>query len=131
MDTTSARGTCREPNVYYYQVGGKYPENSASLLEKTRMFLQKQNKQYTGSGYITFRFRVDCEGKAMKRVQVLQTDENYISQHFDKDFVGQLFSFVKTLDKWKIAKNNKGEPYSYTTFVTFKIKDGQVINIIP
>jgi hypothetical protein len=133
MDTTSVNdpGCKGYDNVFYYQVGGKYPENSASLLKETQAFLQEKNKKFNGSGYITFRFAIDCAGKMRKRVQVLQTDEKYRTTHFEKEFVNELFLFVGSLDKWKIAGSKNGVPYFYTTLITFKIKDGKVINIIP
>jgi hypothetical protein len=133
MDTASVNdpGCKGYSNVYYYQVSGKYPESSASLLKEAQTFIGKLNKKYIGSGYITFRFVINCQGKMRKRVQVLQTDDNYKDFHFDKAFVNDLFSFVQTLDKWRIAGAKESTPYFYTTFITFKIKDGKIINIIP
>jgi hypothetical protein len=132
MDTTSGQNSdFKDYKVYYYQVGCKYPESSSSLLKEAQTFIGKKDELFSGSGYLTFRFCIDREGKEMKKVQVLQTDENYKSYHFEKKFVNELYSFVKTLDKWKIAKTHNGQPYSYITFVTFKIKNGKIINIIP
>jgi hypothetical protein len=132
MDTTSVKDTgCLDRNIYYYQVGGKYPESSSSLLKKAVVHLKNKNEVYSGSGYITFRFRIDCEGKIMKNAQVLQTDEKYVGSHFEKKLVNELWDFTRQLNKWKIAKSPKGSTYSYTTFITFKIKDGKINNIIP
>jgi hypothetical protein len=132
MDTTSITGVkCKGDPSYFYQVDGKYPENSASLLKDVRSYLLNTRQTYSGSGYITFQFTVDCEGKVMKRIKVLQTDENYIQVHFDQPFITALFSFFKTLNKWKIARSEDGEPISYYAFITFKIQNGKVINIIP
>jgi len=132
MDTTSTQDEkCANYNAYYYQVGGKYPESSSSVLKEVQTFRQDENKIHTGSGYITFRFTIDCEGKVMKKVQVLQTDENYRQYHFEKEFVNELFSFFETMDKWKIAKTKYGDPITYNAFISFKIKYGKIINIIP
>jgi hypothetical protein len=132
MDTVSSHDpSCKEYDVYYYQVGGKYPESSSSLLQEAQTFLQKKNSAYSGNGYVTFRFKIDCSGKEMKKVQVIQTDEKYKGYHFDKEFVNELYSFVKTLDKWRIPTTSEHKPIAYITFVTFKIKNGKVINIIP
>lgn len=133
IDTTNIiDATCKGHHyVYYYQVGGKYPENSRSLLSKAQAFMHDKNKSYHGSGYITLRFAIDCEGKMGRKVQVLQTNEKYKSFHFDKKFVNELHSFLKTLDKWKIAGSKESSPFFYTSFITFKIKDGKIINIIP
>jgi hypothetical protein len=132
MDTTVNSNTaCEDYNVYYYQVEGKYPKSSITILKNVQTFLQHTNKIYQGNGYITFRFRIDCIGHRMKRTQVLQTDEYYKSYHFNKDFVNELYLFLNMLNDWKIGKNNSGSVFSYNAFITFKIKNGKVINIIP
>jgi hypothetical protein len=132
MDTTSnSNSECKVNNIYYYQVNGKYPESSSSLLLEALEFMNKKTTEYTGSGYITFRFAIDCEGKMANKVQVLQTNEYYKNYHFEKSLVNDLYSFVKTLDKWKTIKKKDNKTYSYVTFITFKIKNGKVINIIP
>jgi hypothetical protein len=132
MDTTFAQNEkCHKIYNYFYGVGGKYPENSASLLKEAQIFLQQKNQNYLNSGYITFRFMVNCEGKLLPKTQILQTDEKYLNYHFEKNLVNELFAFLKTLDKWRIAKSKEGYTYSYKAFLTFKIKNGKVVNIIP
>ena len=132
MDTTSnPNSACKDYTIYYYQVGGKYPKSSITLLKEVQLFLIHQNQLFKGSGYITFRFRIDCEGQRTKRTQVLQTDEHYKSYHFNKTLVNELYLFLNTLNNWKAAKDKRGNFFSYIALLTFKIKDGKVINIIP
>lgn len=132
MDTVlDLEAGCKPFNAYYYSVNGKYPKSSASLLKEATLFLQNKNAAGSGSGYVTFRFRINCNGKMTKRVQVLQTDEEYKLYHFDKSFVNELFNFLSTLDEWKVPRSKKDEPFSYTAFITFKIQNGKVVNIIP
>jgi hypothetical protein len=132
MDTVSNQvNACPTRNIYYYSVGAKYPESSATLLQKAQSYLETSKRKFQGEGYITFRFIVDCTGKPMKKVEVLQTDNAYKKIHFDKNLVNELFSFFETLDKWKIVKTKDGNPYAYYSFLTFKIKNGKVVNIIP
>ncbi len=132
IDTTSDQTVkCKCPTVYYYQVGGKYPKNSASLLKELTSFQKDRPQIDSGSGNITFCFTVNCEGQVMKKVEVKQTDEKYNPCHFQKSFVNQLFLFFNTLKKWKLVKQRTGEPLNYLAFITFKIKNGKVINIIP
>jgi hypothetical protein len=131
IDTTSNLDVkCKDYNMYYYSVGGKYPKSSATVLKDVQSFLVKNNNTYSGSGYITFRFKIDCEGKQMQKVQVLQTDQKYLKHQFDKKLVDELFIFLRTLSQWKIA-TMEGKAYLYRAFITFKIKNGKVINIIP
>lgn len=62
----------------------------------------------------------------------MQTDENYKTTHFEKKFVNDLYGFLLTMDKWK--KNLEIQDIknaNYLSFVSFKIKNGEVISIIP
>lgn len=133
MDTTLSTITSpyQDKNVLYYQIGAKYPESSLSILKNAQAFTSNYHN-FSGNGYITFRFIIDCKGKIAPRIQVLQTDENYKKYYFEKDFVNLLYAFLKTMDKWKIARiNNRDVPLAYHAFITFKIQDGKVVNIIP
>lgn len=132
MDTTiTSDAACKDYTVYYYQVGGKYLQSSITVLKKVQTYLQHVHNIENGSGYITFRFRIDCAGYRTRRTQVLQTDESYKTYHFNKAFINELYLFLNTLKDWKAAKDNRGNSFSYIAFITFKIKDGKVINIIP
>ena len=73
MDTTSnPTTTCPDYNIYFYQVHGKYPESSSTILKEAQSFLKAQDKSGAGSGYITFQFMIDCEGRKLKKTRVLQ-----------------------------------------------------------
>jgi hypothetical protein len=58
----------------------------------------------------------------MKNIQIITSIKN---------LVNELFAFLQTLNKWSIMKSKDGQTFSYKAFVTFKIKNGKVINIIP
>lgn len=134
MDTTTVNNTsCKDYNTYFYQGHGrgKYPEASTTILKEAESFLKIKNNSYSGSGYITFQFTIDCDGKKMNKTRVLQTDEKYNNYHFDKKLVGELYAFLKAMDKWEIFKTKSGESLSYRAFITFKIKNGKAVNIIP
>lgn len=134
MDTTTNDNTtCKDYNVFFYQGNGrgKYPEASSTMLKEVQSFLKRKGNHYSGSGYITFQFMINCDGKKMNKTRVLQTDEKYNKDHFDKGLVEELYTFLNTMDKWKIFKIKSGESLSYHAFITFKIKNGKAVNIIP
>ena len=133
MDTTTNDNTCKDYSVFFYEGNGrgKYPEASSTILKDAQSFLKIKDNSYKGSGYITFQFMIDCNGKKMKKTRVLQTDEKYNNYHFEKEFVEELYTFLNTMDKWKIFKINSGEILCYHAFITFKIKNGKAVNIIP
>ena len=132
MDTVINNDTtCKDYNIYYYSVGGKQRKSSSTLLNEVLSFLKQKNNLYAGSGYITYQFKIDCLGNKMRRTQVLQTDEIYKSYHFKKELVEELYLFLNSLTTWKMAQNKDGQVFPYNAFMTFKIKNGKVINIIP
>ncbi|MCF0058525.1 hypothetical protein [Dyadobacter sp. CY356] len=133
MDTTLITSpNCSPPyTLYYYDVKAKYPDGSLSILNDTKQYLKKTNNTYVGTGYITFRFFINCEG-VISRTKVMQTDENYKVTHFEKKFINDLYGFLLTMDKWKKNPTIYDiKNANYLSFVSFKIKNGEVIAIIP
>jgi len=133
MDTTlNVSSKCSPPyNIFYYQLKAKYPVASATLLNESKAFMKQKMRIYSGTGYVTFKFFIDCEG-TMSRIKVMQTDDNYKAIHFEKSFVNDLYGYLQTMDKWKRnldVENLKN--VNYIAFISFKIKNGEVINIIP
>ena len=131
IDTTSARPAGCPPlgRVRYYQVGGKYPRSSATLVAGARAFLQQQGPAAAGSGYVTFRFYVDCRGRRLPRTQVLQTTPTYQPCHFGPALVAALYGYLQTLTEWPIAKGP--QPTNYVSYLTFKLQNGNVVAVVP
>ncbi|QNH61314.1 hypothetical protein [Hymenobacter sediminicola] len=134
MDTTVSRqaGCQLKPTARYYSVNGKYPRSSDTLREQAQAFLQRGGHTYTGSGYITFRFVVDCSGKRLPRTQVLQTDARYQQYRFQPELVEKLYAYLNTLNDWRIARSPNGqETANYIAYIAFKINHGKVVAVCP
>ena len=133
MDTTTTHNpTCAKAVLApYFSVDGKYPRSSATLVQEASEFLQRRKQRYTGSGYITFQFMVDCAGYRQPMTQVLQTDANYHNFHFRKELVNELYAFLKTLTDWRTATTQNAVSAGYLAYLTFKITDGKVVAVIP
>lgn len=133
MDTTRViHSDCSPPyGIYYFEVKAKYPVGSEAMRNDVVAFMTAKSTSTKVSGYITFKFFVDCKG-TMSRVRVMQTDENYKAVHFAKTYVKDLYEFVKTLNKWPVNQEIEDIKHvSYIAFITFKIKNGQIVNVIP
>jgi hypothetical protein len=116
--------------IYYYHINTRYPVGTESLLSESKSFLSKTGQKYAGSGYITFRFMIDCEGK-MQRVRVMQVDDDYKPKHFDKRFVSDLNDYIHTLDRWQTGVSAyQMNNVNYIAYFSFRIKNGEVINVI-
>jgi hypothetical protein len=132
MDTTSVRNpACAKAGwARYYSVQGKYPRSSYTLAQQAQAFLQQQKSVWAGSGYVTFRFGIDCAGHRQPRVQVLQTDAQYQPTHFDKALVEALYAYLQTLTEWRVGVM-QNVPVNYIAYLTFKLKDGKVVAVVP
>lgn len=131
MDTTGSHvaACAKAPVVRYYQVAGKYPRSSNTVLHEAQAFLARQGHAYTGSGYITFRFLIDCEGHRELRTQVLQTDMSYQRFAFAPALVNELYAFLQTLTAWQVGKAPM--PVRYVAYLNFKLHDGKVVAVSP
>jgi len=132
LDTTTTRNPAcaKTMTLPYFAVDGKYPRSSPTLVREATAFLQHGNRKFSGSGYVTFRFLVDCAGFRQPMTQVLQTDANYAATHFRPELVSELYAFLKTLKDWRVATYS-GHAVSYFTYLSFKITDGKVVAVIP
>lgn len=112
---------------YYNFDGFQYKGEKFEIEKKLERLNLKSDKN--SNGYITIRFVVNCEGKpGMFRVK--QMDENYKETVFDKTFTNQLLEFTKSLNEW-IPKEYLGIKINYYQYLTFKIENGKVSEILP
>jgi hypothetical protein len=132
LDTTTVHNPAcvKAPTAQYFNVDGKYPRSSATLVREATAFLQRGGRKFSGSGYVTFRFMIDCAGFRQPMTQVLQTDANYAPTHFRPELVSELYAFLKTLKDWRAA-TYRGQAFSYFAYLTFKLTDGKVVAVIP
>ena len=79
--------------------------------------------------YITIRFIVNCEGKTgMFKMQGM--DFNYKEIPLDKKLGEQLLNFTKSLKGW-VPKKIQNHQIDYYQYLTYKIENGKVSEILP
>ena len=116
-------------SLQYYQ-GTKefdYKGEKIAIIEK----LQRENisSETKMNGYITVRFLVNCEGKTgLFRVQQMNADLKETAP--DKELGEKLLRFTKSLDGW-IPKEIKGFKTGYYQYLTYKIENGKVSEVLP
>lgn len=89
----------------------------------------KSEKVVGETGYITIRFMVNCKGKS-GRFRLEQIDQDYKTREFNPGLVAELWAVTKSLDGWLPAVY-EGEAYDYYKYLTFKIVDNQIVDILP
>lgn len=81
------------------------------------------------SGYLTFRFIVNCEGRAGWFTTV-QADLDFMPKQFPAALIEHLFTILQSLDNWHpvVIRGDERDAYCY---LTFKLNHGQLIDLLP
>ena len=130
MDDPSFK-LCDEDRVFqYYNFGQglQYKGEKPKINEHFGIGL-KAESQKNESGFLTIRFIVNCQGKT-GRYRVQGMDNDYKEKTFNDDLTSQLLNLTKQLDGW-IVGEFKGKAYDYYQYLTFKIEEGKLIEIMP
>lgn len=113
---------------YNFSKGFQYSGEKYEILKLWNK-VNNPNIKSSLNGYITIRFLVNCEGKTgLFRIQ--QMDENYNEILFEEDIQSELLKFIKSLNSWT-PLIYKGKKMDYYQYLTFKMKDGIVQEILP
>lgn len=110
------------------QQGAKYIGEKPEII---RYFKEnyKIEKKITQSGWIRIRFIVNCNGEA-GRFRLLESDKNYKAVKFDPTISSQLLNLTKKIKEWpKLSKKDKAVDYYF--YLTFKIQNGEILEILP
>jgi hypothetical protein len=117
----------RVKQYFHLAEGLQYVGEKSALVKQIRdQYEAVKNKQ---SGYIRIRFIVNCNGET-GRFRVIQANEQYQEQAFDESITNQLLAIVKSLDGWDTQKG-KENPEDYYQYLVFKMKNGEIIEIMP
>lgn len=122
---------CNEAKARQYHnfnQGFQY-KGEKKALKKAVTEAYRAKKMRGESGLIRIRFLVNCKGKT-GRFRVMGMDENYAPKTFHKSITEQLLEITKSLSGWKILPNEQA-PEDYYQYLIFKLKDGQLIEIMP
>ncbi|WP_299241789.1 hypothetical protein [uncultured Aquimarina sp.] len=105
-------------------IGGK------SNLKKLINSKLDASKLTNESGYLTFRFVINCKGIAGKFTTDESADFNYNKKQFSNEAITHLYDILSSVKEWKpvIIRNKKRDSYFYLTFI---LKNGEIQDILP
>ena len=84
---------------------------------------------FTDSGYLNFRFLVNCEGNA-GWFEIIQMNLDLEETTLNKPMVDSLFKITSNSENWEIIEYNEA-PRNYYMYVSYRIENGKVTEIIP
>lgn len=113
---------------YYYK--GTVYNGGLYNINKIVNSSYKVPENTNDSGLIRMRFVVNCEGKA-GRFEMLELDADYKKTKFDPAISSQIFEITEKLQDWKPGRDEQGHPVDTYRLLTFRIKNGKIIDIFP
>ena len=132
MDKGSNFETCeRYDKIFDYYNGdpdGSFIGGKGALWQAIIPQLEKEAIEGQ-SGYLTFRFIINCEGEIGNFI-LEQADLDFQKTEFSAKAVNHLFRIVRSLKKWQPCHIQKVPRDSYA-YLTFKLKDGELIELLP
>lgn len=88
-----------------------------------------KNRGYKDSGYLNFRFIVNCKGEAGAYV-IHENDLDLQPKSFNKNLVDQLFKINVSLKNWTPNYMRGGHRDSYM-YISYRIENGEITEILP
>ena len=88
-----------------------------------------QSKISKESGFLTFRFVINCQGEA-GWFTLEQADLDYQKKEFSETTVRHLLTILQAVPSWNqaVINDEEGDAYAY---ITFKLKDGEIFEMLP
>ena len=122
---------CNAKKIHDYYNGSQklHYNNGKSAQWKIINSLLKTEKLYNESGYLTYRFVVNCKGETGRFITE-EADLDFIPKSFNKETTQHLYEIVSAMDGW-IPTLIRGEPGNAYFYLTFKLEDGKIIEILP
>ncbi|OCA79566.1 hypothetical protein BBH99_05735 [Chryseobacterium contaminans] len=93
-------------------------------LKKENIYSEKKV-----NGYITVRFLVNCEGKT-GLFRSKHMDSDLKDAVLNEELENKLLNFTKSLNGW-MPKEIEGLKVDYYQYLTYKIEDGKVSEVLP
>jgi len=117
--------------IYDYYNGGAtniYKGGKKAIWNIVNQYLDVE-KLFVESGYLTFRFIVNCKGEAGRFITE-EADLDYQPKTFNEATVTHFYEILKEMTGW-IPTKLKEEDVDAYFYLTFKLKDGKLIEFLP
>jgi len=89
-----------------------------------------RHQLYKDSGYISFRFLVNCKGEA-GWFTISEMNLNLEKTDLNDDMVNELLSLTSKKENWNILSYNDNVAIDYYMYIIYRIENGKVTEILP
>lgn len=119
---------CDSTNIIHRRNGLNYPGGKEAIKKECLNKFQFQTEFKSFSGYIMVRFLMNCKNKT-GRYRAAALDFNFSEKNCPPKLKEHLVSIVKELTEWKPSSEKNGNS-DFSKYLNFKIKNGQIENIL-
>lgn len=112
----------------YYSTGLEY-EGGIYRIEKTISKHYKGVKE-NSTGIAKIRYKVNCHGE-IGDLLYEEYDMNYLPTELNDSIQSQLMFAVSNLSEWIPGKNENGKAVNSHGFLSFRIEEGSLVEILP
>lgn len=121
---------CGEGNLYHTYSSAALKAFKGSKKQFRDTILAEYNHQnYTDSGYLNFRFLVNCEGNA-GWFEIIQMNLDLEETLLNEKMVNELLELTSNPKHWNIISYNDA-PQNYYMYISYRIEHGKITEIIP
>ena len=89
-----------------------------------------KNKNYEDSGYLNFRFLVNCEGNA-GWFEIIEMNLDLEEVNLNDVMVNQLLKLTSNSKHWSTLTTSDEIPRNYYMYISYRIEHGEIIEILP
>lgn len=125
-----AHKLCDQGNLYYTYNGAglkAYSNNKKKFRE--RLAQQYKPENFSDSGYLNYRFLVNCDGNP-GWFEIIQMDLNLKEKQLDPNMVKALLTFTSNPENWN-SLEIEDTAINYYMYVSYRIENGKVTEVIP
>jgi hypothetical protein len=131
MEKDTTFRPCNEKQIFqYYNFGNgvQYDGGKPAIEEAIQKSFTVTSPGDTG--YVTIRFVVTCEGKT-GRFRVEGMNMGYQPKNFSAKATEQLLQLTRSLGGWQPGVDQNSRAVDYYQYLTFKLKEGMLLEILP
>lgn len=120
---------CDSTNIIHRRNGLNYPGGKEAFKNECLKKFQPRPAFQNFSGYVMIRFLISCEKQKTNRYRAQSLDYDFSLKKSPPELEEHLISIVKDLDKWA-PRLEKDSGSDFSKYLNFKIKNGQIENIL-
>lgn len=124
---------CGDGKTYpYYSPDLKYAGDLYAIID---VFVKKYNSarfknKKANSGILTIQFHVNCTGES-GNFTMQSSDFNYVTITLNKKMTKEIMEITQSLKDWIPAQDENQLKVNSHKFLSFKIINGQIVDILP